>query len=157
MTKISGLLPKKSLDQLVQLIRRYRDCFVWDYHEILGLSRELAKHQLSIKEGYKPHKQPARRFNPELLPKIQGEIERLFKAGFISIARYINWSSNIVPVIKKNGQVRICIDFRNLNLAMPTNEYVMHIADMLVDAVANNGILTFMDGYSGYNHIYLAK
>ena len=33
----------------------------------------------------------------------------------------------------------------------------MPIADMLVDVAANNGILSFMDGYSGYNQIYLAE
>ena len=33
----------------------------------------------------------------------------------------------------------------------------MPIVDMLVDAAANNGILTFMDGYLGYNQIYLVK
>ena len=63
----------------------------------------------------------------------------------------MNWLSNIVPVIKKNKQVRICIDFRNLNLPTPTDKYAMPIADMLVDATANNGIVTFMDGYSSYN------
>ena len=40
---------------------------------------------------------------------------------------------------------------------MPKNEYVMPIADMFVDAIANNGILTFLDGYLGYNQIYLAE
>ena len=60
-------------------------------------------------------------------------------------------------MIKKNGQLRICIDFRNLNLATPKDEYVMPITDMLVDAAANNGILSFMDDYSRYNQIYLAK
>ena len=33
----------------------------------------------------------------------------------------------------------------------------MPIADMLVDTAANNGILTFIDEYSGYNQIYLAE
>ena len=37
------------------------------------------------------------------------------------------------------------------------DEYVMPIADMLVDAATNNGKLTFIDGYSGYNQIYLAE
>ena len=91
------------------------------------------------------------------MPKIKGEIERLLKARFIRIARYVNWLSNIVPVIKKNEQVRICMDFRILNLATPKDEYVMSIVDILVDVAANNGILTFMDGYSGYNQIYLTK
>ena len=33
----------------------------------------------------------------------------------------------------------------------------MPIADMLVVAATNNGILSFMDSYSGYNQIYLAE
>ena len=121
------------------------------------LSRELVEHWLPIKERYKLHKQLVRRFNPELLPKIKGEIKRLLKAGFIRTARYVNWLSNIVPIMKKNEQVRICIHFRKLNLATPKDEYVIPIANMLVDTATNNGILTFMDGYSSYNQIYLAK
>ena len=81
----------------------------------------------------------------------------LLKAKFITIPRYVNWLANIVPIIKKNGQVRICIDFRNLNLATPKDEYVMPITNMLVDAVTSNGTLTFMDGYSSCNQIYLAE
>ena len=60
----------------------------------------------------------------------------MLKEWFIKTARYVNWLSNIVPIIKKNGQVKVCIDFRNLNLAMLKDEYVMPIVDMLVDAVA---------------------
>ena len=33
------------------------------------------------------------------------------------------------------------------------NPYVMHIADMQVDAAAKHGVVTFMDGHSGYNQI----
>ena len=83
------------------------------------------------------------------MPKIKQEIKRLLKAGFIRTAQYVHWLSNIVPVIKMNGQVRICIYFHNLNLAFLKDEYVMSIANMLVDATVNNGILSFMDDYSG--------
>ena len=124
---------------------------------MLGLSHKLIEHRLHIEEGNKPHKQLGRSFNPELLLKIKGETERLLKVGFIRTTRYMNWLSNIVLAIKKNGQVRICLDFRDLNLATPKDEYVIPIADMLIDAAANNGILTFMDGYSSYNQIYLAE
>ena len=60
-------------------------------------------------------------------------------------------------MIKKNGQVRICIDFHDLNVANPKDEYVMPIAIILVDTVTNNRILSFMDGYSGYNQIFLVE
>ena len=122
-----------------------------------GLSKELVEHRLPMKEGFRPFKQQSRRFNLELMSKIKQEIERLLKVGFIRTTRYLQWFSNIVPVIKKNGQVRICINFRNLNLATPKDEYVMPIVDILVDAAANNGILSFMEGYSGCNQIYLTE
>ena len=65
----------------------------------------------------------------------------MLKAGFIRTARYVQWLSNIIPVIKKNGQVRIYIYFHYLNLATPMDDDVMPTVDMLVDATANNGIL----------------
>ena len=63
----------------------------------------------------------------------------------------------MVLVIKKNGKIKVCIDFRNLNLATPKDEYQMPMADQLVDAAANHQILSFMDGHSGYNQIYITK
>ena len=103
------------------------------------------------------HKWLPRRFNLKLYPKIQQEIERLLKAGFIRLVRYVEWLSNIAFVIKKNSQVRVCIDFRNLNLITLKDEYAMPITNMLIDTTSSHGILTFMDGYSGYNQIFVAE
>ena len=80
-TKVSGLLVKEDRNWLINLIKRYIDCFSWDNCKVL--SRELVEHQLSIKEGFKPYKQTQRKFNPELYLRIKQEIERLLKVGFI--------------------------------------------------------------------------
>jgi hypothetical protein len=56
----------------------------------------------------------------------------------------------VVPVYKKNGKLRVCIDFRNLNKATPMDGYPMPIADMLVDAAAGHKVISFMDGNAGY-------
>ena len=55
--------------------------------------------------------------------------------------------------MKKNRKLRVCVDFRDLNDATPKYMYVMPIIDMLVDSTANNELLYFMDGFSGYNQI----
>ncbi|XP_051113707.1 uncharacterized protein LOC127239549 [Andrographis paniculata] len=156
-TKVSALLKSEDRAALVTLIKEYRDCFAWDYDEMPGLARELVEHRLPINAGYKPNKQPPRRFNPDVYPKIKEEIQRLLGAGFIWTCRYPKWVANVVPVLKKNRKLRVCIDYRNLNLATPKDEYVMPVADMLVDAAAMNGSLLFMDGYSGYNQIFIAE
>ena len=49
---------------LIKLLKEYFDCFAWSYSEMPGLSRDLVEHRLPIKAGFRPYKQPARRFNP---------------------------------------------------------------------------------------------
>jgi len=102
-------------------------------------------------------KQFPRRFAPQIQSKIKEELKRLLKCCFIKTARYVDWLANIVPVVKKNGTLRVCIDFRDLNLATPKDEYHMLMAEMLVNSVAGHEYLSFLDGYSGYNHIYIAE
>ena len=58
---------------------------------------------------------------------------------------------------KKNGKLRVCIDFRDLNKATPMDGYPMSIADMLVDAAAGHKVICFMDDNVGYNQIFMAE
>lgn len=58
-------------------------------------------------------------------------------------------------MIKKNGLVQVCTNFKDLNLATPKDEYVIPIADMLVDATTKHGVLNFMDGHFDYNPIFM--
>ena len=79
------------------------------------------------------------------------------EAGFIRPCRYAMWICNIVPVRKTNGQLRVCIDFRDLNKATPKDEYPMPVADLLVDAAAGHKMMSFLDGNTGYNQILMAE
>ena len=88
--------------------------------------------------------------------KVKEEIGKLLKAKFIRPTRYVQWLANIVPMMKKNGKLRVCVDFRDLNAATHKDVYVMPIADMLVDSTANNELLFFMDGFSRYNQILIS-
>ena len=67
----------------------------------------------------------------------------------------MQWLTNIVHAIKKNAKVRVCVDFRDLNAATLRDMYVMPITDVLVDSIANNELLSFMDGFSRYNQILI--
>ncbi|XP_050365400.1 uncharacterized protein LOC126783909 [Argentina anserina] len=81
----------------------------------------------------------------------------MFQAGIIRPAKYSQWLSNIVPVWKKNGKIRVCVDYMNLNAATPKDVYPMPVADMLVDAVAGHELLSFMDGTAGYHQIPVSE
>ena len=57
--------------------------------------------------------------------------------------------------MKKNGKLRVCVSFRDLNVATPKDMYIMPICNVLVDSTANNELLSFMDGFFGYNQILI--
>ena len=103
-----------------------------------GVDHSIVEHRLSIKPGYRPFKQAPRRFNPNVLDDIKKETENLLEAKFIRPCRYAGWISSVVLVYKKNGKLRVCIDFRDLNKATPMDGYPMPIANMLVDATVGH-------------------
>ena len=70
--------------------------------------------------------------------------------------KHPKWLSNVVPVKKKNGQIRCYVDFRNLNKACPKDEFLLPNIDLLVDLAVGSSMFSFMDGYSGYNQIRMA-
>jgi hypothetical protein len=70
-------------DAIIKLLRDYVDCFIWNYHEMPSLSRELVEYRLPIKTGFRPYKQPTQRFNPIIHDRVKEEVERLLDMGFI--------------------------------------------------------------------------
>jgi hypothetical protein len=156
-TFISTNLDSIFREELIKLLKEYKDCFTWDYLEMPGLGRSVVEHRLPIKPGYRPYKQPPQKiYKDEVLADVKKEVERLIEANFIRQCRYVEWISNIVPVYQKNGKMRVCIDFRDLNRATPMDGYPMPVADFLVDAAAGHKVISFMDGNAGYNQIFMA-
>ena len=47
------------------------------------------------------------------------------------------------------------MDFRDLNKTYPKNEFPLLNVDILVDVAAGHEYFSFMDGYSGYNQIFM--
>ncbi|KAL0295428.1 UNVERIFIED_CONTAM: Transposon Tf2-12 polyprotein [Sesamum angustifolium] len=63
------------------------------------------------------------------------------------------WISSIVPVRKKNGQIRVCVDFKDLNNACLKDDFPLPIVELMIDATTGHEALSFMDGSFGYNQI----
>jgi hypothetical protein len=78
--------------------------------------------------------------------------------GFVQPCRYAELVSNIVPVEKKDSvKIRVCIDFIDLNRAIPKDEYPMPIADMLINDASGHRVISFLDGNAGYNQIFMVE
>ena len=136
---------------LIQVLKEYKDTFAWTYEDKPGLDPALVEHRLPIKPGAKAVKQKLQRLHPKTALQVKEEVDKLHKAKFIKVVLYPQWVANIVPVIKKNGQVRICIDFRDLNQACPKDDFPLPHIDLLIDNTASYEMLSFMDEFLGYN------
>jgi hypothetical protein len=111
-TFISASLPEDVADKLKTFLKGYMDCFAWSYKEISGLNPNVAVYYLKIDPTFKPIKQAPRRMRIELEEKVAEEIKKLIDASFIREEETPEWVASIVPVKKKNRQIRICVDFR---------------------------------------------
>ncbi|KAA0055891.1 uncharacterized protein E6C27_scaffold438G00090 [Cucumis melo var. makuwa] len=155
-TFISTQLSENDENEYVNLLKAYKDVFAWSYKEMPGLDPKVAVHRLAIKPEHRPVKQAQRRFRPELISQIEEEVNKLIEAGFIHEVKYPIWIANIVPVRKKNGQLRVCVDFCDLNNTCPKDDFPLPIMEIMIDATAGHESLSFMDGSSGYNQIRMA-
>ena len=65
----------------------------------------------------------------------------MLAAGIILPVQNTTWVSNPVIVRKKSGEIRICIDFRNLNQASLKDNYPFPNMENLLQSVTSAGIL----------------
>jgi hypothetical protein len=84
---------------------------------------------------------------------IIAEVEKLVNVGFIKEVQYPRWLANIIPVMKKNGQVQVFVDFCDLNRTCSKDDFPIPITEMVLDDTTGYGAMSFMDGSSGYNQI----
>ncbi|KAI5402156.1 hypothetical protein KIW84_066564 [Lathyrus oleraceus] len=117
--KIGALLEESIKKGLISLLREYADIFAWSYEDMPGLDTDIVQHFLPLKTECVPVKQKLRRTHPDMAVKIKEEVQKQIDAGFLVTSTYPQWVANIVPVLKKDGKVQMCVDYRDLNKASP--------------------------------------
>ncbi|GAU52002.1 hypothetical protein TSUD_418060, partial [Trifolium subterraneum] len=154
--KIGASLEASVKERVIVLLREYVDIFAWSYQDMPGLDPEIVEHHLPLKPECPPVKQKLRRTHPDMALKIKEEVQKQIDASFLITSEYPQWLANIVPVPKKDGKVRMCVDYRDLNKASPKDDFPLPHIDVLVDNTAKSKVFSFMDGFSGYNQIKMA-
>ena len=91
------------------LLEEYIDIFTEEIGKISNHKCSIELHDNKTKPIYmKPRPVPY-----ALREKIEIEIERLEKANIISKIPYCQWGTPIVPVVKKNGDLKLCADYKS--------------------------------------------
>ena len=151
--KISKNLPEKARMEYLALSKKYTKVFSWRYEDLKVYDTSIIQHTIPIKEDAKTFKQKLRRINPLLLPLIEREVKKLFQAKIIVALRNSRWLANVVPVRKKNEEIRICIDFKNLNRVSLKDNYPLPKMDHILQKVVGSQRMSMLDGFSGYNQV----
>ena len=138
------------------LLKKYVNIFAFGYQDMLGMDPNVVVHNIVMKPDAKPVKQKPRRINPTQSLQIKEEIQKLLEAKFICPIDYPQWVSNMVPIGKLEEWIRVCIDFRDLNVACPKDDFPLPNIDTLVENTIGYEMLSLMDGFLGYNQIWVA-
>jgi hypothetical protein len=67
--------------------------------------------------------------------------------------RYSEWVADLVPVRKKNGEIRLFVDFRNLNRSSRKDNYSLPKMEHILQRVTGASMMSMIDGFSGYNQV----
>ena len=123
MVKISKALTTEQRNMYIKLLKEYVDVFAWSYEDLKTHDTGIIQHKVPLKPKVKPFRQKLRRIDPALFPIIEKEVKKLLDAKIIVPLRYYSWVANLVPVRKKNGEIRLCDDFRNMNRCSLKDNY----------------------------------
>ncbi|MCO5552309.1 hypothetical protein L7F22_005820 [Adiantum nelumboides] len=155
MIKINKHLKKKLKDKAWNLFLKFRDVFAWEHTDLKGVDPEVCQHEIPLKPDARPIKLQRYRINPNYAKKVE-EIDNLLKARFNTEVESIDWLFPIVVVPKKNGKLRVCVDYLKLNAHTIKDPFPLPFTDMMLDEIAGHEMYSFMDGYSGYNQLKIA-
>jgi hypothetical protein len=89
--------------------------------------------------------------NPNYATIVKQDINKLLVAGFIEYVKEVTWLSSIILIPKKNGKLRICIDFKKLNATTKKDPYPLPFINEVLNTVAGYEAYSFLDGYSRYH------
>ena len=154
--KVSTKLKGQIKEELHCLLKEYKDVFAWSYSDMEGIDPSFYQHRINLRDDAAPIRQQRYRMNPNYARQVKEEIDRLLAVGFIYPIEKANWLSPIVIVSKKNGKLRVCVDYRKLNAATVSDPFPIPFTDLMLDAVAGHEMYSFLDGFSGYNQVRMA-
>ena len=116
-----------------KLFREFRDVFAWSYEEMPGIDSSIVMHEIITYPDAKPVRQRLRPVHPRKAAAIKAEVEKLLRADFIYLIPLTDWVSNIVPVTKKQGTIRVCVDYHDINRACPKDNFPTPFIDQIID------------------------
>ena len=171
---ISAALTEDEKQKLLKILRKYKEAIAWSIEDLKGVSPSICMHKILQDDNAKNSIKHQRRLNPVMKDVVRKKVLKWLNAGFIYAISDSHWVSPVHVVPKKGGFTviinerkeliptrtmtgwRVCIDYKKLNTATRKYHFPVPVIDKMLDRLAGHPHLCFLDGYSGYNQIFIA-
>ena len=111
------------------------------------------EHRIELSDGTPVYESP-RRIAYSQREQISKAIDELQVKDFVGPSRS-QYGSPVIPVVKRNGEIRLCCDYRKLNAKTIARQIPLPRVDELIDNMRNSSIYSVIDLKSGYFQISL--
>ncbi|XP_037509143.1 uncharacterized protein K02A2.6 [Rhipicephalus sanguineus] len=141
----------RTSQQLQTLLKEFEDVF----SPGLGLYKGPPV-KLILKENATPRFCKARTVPYALTTKVSDALDRLVADGVISPVMAAEWATPVVPVVKTDGSIRLCGDFRlTVNVATVTEQYPLPRVDDIFARLNGGEVFSTLDLTQAYNQLPL--
>ena len=112
-------------------------------------------HKIELEPGHSPPSRPTYRLSPKEMDELNRQIQHLVEMGFIQPSKS-PYGAPVLFVRKKDGTLRMCIDYRALNNYTVKNRYPLPRIDELLDRLHGATVFSKLALQSGYHQIRVA-
>ena len=87
-----------------------------------------------------------------MVKEVREHLEQLLVRGIIEPSKSL-WASPVVLVRKKNGKLRMCVDYRAINQRTVKDSYALPRIDEIFDSLQGAKYLTTLDMKAAYHQV----
>ena len=138
-----------------KLMKEFSDVFPEELPNQLPPRRKV-DHAIELTPGAKPPSRPTYRLSYVEMDELKKQLEDLTKKGSIRPSTS-PFGAPVLFVHKKDGALRLCVDYRALNKVTIKNRYPLPRIEELMDHLAGAKYFSKIDLYSGYHQIRIKE
>ena len=131
-------MTKENKKYYTKFLIKNKDILVWSYAYITRLSTSIVAHWLPTNPACPPLKQKLRKYKPKLSLKIKEEVPKQLDVGILQVIEYPTWPANVIAVPKKDGKVRVCMDYWYFYKGSPKDNFPLQNTHIMIDNCARN-------------------
>jgi hypothetical protein len=150
-------LQEESQEELPEAITELLHKFQHLFQTPQGLPpKRMVDHSIPLLPGAPPFRLRPYRYTPQQKDEIESQVQEMLTSGIIKQSSS-PFASPVLLVKKKDGEWRLCVDYRRLNAYTVKNRFPMPIFDEITDELNGAQVFSKLDHRSGYHQIRIKE